>query len=56
MPHSSSQTRAHVGPRHALLTPGNHVSSTVPGITGATTIVLINEGMGAKFAQLISHR
>jgi (S)-ureidoglycine aminohydrolase len=53
MPHPTSQTRAHVGARHALLTPGNHVGSTVPGITGATTIVLINPGMGAKFAQLL---
>lgn len=53
MPHPSSQTRAHVGPRHALLTRGNHVASNVPGITGATTIVLINEAMGAKFAQLL---
>lgn len=53
MPAPSSQTRAHVGTRHALLTPGNHVNSTIPGITDATTIVLINEGLGAKFAQLL---
>ena len=53
MPDPTSQTRAHVGPRHALLTPGNHVASTIPGVTGATTIVLINEGLGAKFAQLL---
>ncbi len=53
MAHPSSQTRAHVGVRHALLTPGNHVNSTVPGITGATVIVLINEALGARFAQLL---
>jgi (S)-ureidoglycine aminohydrolase len=53
MPHPTSQTRAHVGPRHALLTPGNHVPSTVPGFTGATTIIMINPGLGAKFAQLL---
>ncbi len=53
MPELFGHTRAHVGPRHALLTPHNHVNSNVPGITGATTIVLINEAMGAKFAQLL---
>jgi (S)-ureidoglycine aminohydrolase len=46
-------TRAHVGPRHALLTPSNHVNSSVPGITGATAIVLINGAMGAGFAQTL---
>jgi len=29
------------------------VGSEVPGITGAKTVVLINEAMGAKFAQLL---
>ncbi len=53
MPELFGHTRAHVGPRHALLTPHNHVSSTVPGISGATTVVLINERMGAGFAQLL---
>jgi (S)-ureidoglycine aminohydrolase len=46
-------TRARVSARHALLTPGNHVASSVPGIMGATTVVLINEAMGAKLAQLL---
>ncbi len=46
-------TRARIAARHALITPGNHVNSTVPGFTGATTVVLINEAMGAKFAQLL---
>lgn len=46
-------TRAHIAARHALITPGNHVNSSVPGITGATAVVLINEAMGAKFAQLL---
>lgn len=53
MPELFGHTRAHVGPRHALLTPHNHVASSVPGITGATTVILINEAMGAKFAQLL---
>ncbi len=46
-------TRAHIAARHALITPGNHVNSSVPGITGATVAVLINEAMGARFAQLL---
>jgi len=46
-------TRTHVAARHALITPHNHVNSAVPGITGATTVVLINEAMGARFAQLL---
>ena len=53
MPELFGHTRAHIGPRHALITPGNHVNSSVPGFTGATTVVLINEAMGAKFAQLL---
>ena len=46
-------TRAHIGARHALITPANHVSSFVPGITGATATVLINAAMGAGFAQTL---
>jgi (S)-ureidoglycine aminohydrolase len=53
MPELFGHTRARVAARHALLTPDNHVSSSVPGITGATTVILINEAMGAKFAQLL---
>lgn len=53
MPELFGHTRAHVGVRHALLTSANHVNSSVPGITGATAIVLINEAMGAKFAQTL---
>ena len=47
------QTRTRVAARHALLAPDGHVKSNVPGITGAATIILINEVMGAKFAQLL---
>lgn len=53
MPELFGHTRARVAARHALLTPNNHVNSSVPGITGAKTIVLINEALGAKFAQLL---
>src|SRR5689334_13941562 len=53
MPDLFGHSRAHIAARHALITPGNHVNSSVPGISGATTVVLINEAMGAKFAQLL---
>jgi (S)-ureidoglycine aminohydrolase len=46
-------TRGRVAARHALITPANHVTSSVPGITGATAVVLINEAMGANLAQLL---
>jgi (S)-ureidoglycine aminohydrolase len=53
MPELFGHTRARIAARHALITPDNHVNSSVPGITGATTVVLINEAMGAKFAQTL---
>jgi (S)-ureidoglycine aminohydrolase len=53
MPELFGHTRARVAARHALITPENHVNSTVPGITGATAAVLINPAMGARFAQTL---
>src|SRR5688572_4689112 len=47
------QTRTRVSPRHALIGPDGHVQSNVPGISGAAAVILINEAMGAKFAQLL---
>lgn len=47
------QTRTRVAARHALIAPDGHVKSNVPGITGAATVILINEAMGAHFAQLL---
>lgn len=47
------QTRTRVAARHALIAPDGHVKSNVPGITGAATVILINEAMGARFAQLL---
>jgi (S)-ureidoglycine aminohydrolase len=47
------QTRTHIGQRHALIGPEGHVKSNVPGITGAATVILINEALGAKFSQLL---
>ena len=53
MPDLFGHTRARIAARHALITPDNHVSSAVPGITGATSVILINDALGAKFAQLL---
>lgn len=53
MPELFGHTRARVAARHALLTPDNHVSSSLPGVTGATAVVLVNPAMGAGFAQLL---
>ena len=53
MPELFGSTRAHVAHRHALITPANHVNSSVPGITGATAAVLVNPAMGATFAQIL---
>lgn len=47
------QTRTRVAARHALIAPDGHVKSVVPGISGAAVVVVINEAMGAKFAQLL---
>src|SRR5436190_14099363 len=47
------QTRTRVAARHALIAPDGQVKSAVPGITGAATVILINEPMGARFAQLL---
>ena len=47
------QTRSRVAARHALIAPDGQVKSNVPGISGADTVVLIDEAMGAKFAQLL---
>ena len=46
-------TRAHLSSRHALITPSNHVNSSIPGVTGAKAVVLINGAMGANFAQTL---
>jgi len=47
------QTRTRIAARHALIAPDGHVKSNVPGITGASTVILISEGMGANVAQLL---
>jgi (S)-ureidoglycine aminohydrolase len=52
MPELFGHTRSRVGARHALITPGSHVGSSLPGFVGVTAIVLINEALGAGLAQL----
>lgn len=47
------QTRTRIASRHALIAPDGHVKSKVPGIAGASTVVLISEAMGAKVTQLL---
>lgn len=47
------QTRTRVAARHALIAPDGHVKSCVPGVTGAAAVIVINEAMGARFAQLL---
>jgi (S)-ureidoglycine aminohydrolase len=46
------QTRTRIAARHALIAPDGHVKSNVPGIAGAAAVILINEAMGARFAQI----
>jgi (S)-ureidoglycine aminohydrolase len=47
------QSRTRISARHALIAPDGHVKSSLPGIVDATAVVLINEAMGAGFAQLL---
>ena len=49
----SALTRTVVKRTHALISPDGYVNSTVPGWTGCTVNVIINEQMGARFCQTI---
>jgi (S)-ureidoglycine aminohydrolase len=53
MPELFGHTRAHVGTRHALITPYNHVNSSLPGVKGASAFVLVSPAMGANVAQVL---
>jgi (S)-ureidoglycine aminohydrolase len=46
-------TRTRIAARHALIAPDGHVKSNMPGIANAAVVILINEAMGAGFAQLL---
>lgn len=53
MPELFGHTRARVAARHALITPDNHVNSSLPGVLGATAVVLVSPAMGAQVAQTL---
>jgi (S)-ureidoglycine aminohydrolase len=45
-------TRTFIGQRRALIAADGQVVSSLPGVTGATTVVLISPEMGAGFTEL----
>lgn len=47
------QTRTRIASRHALIAPDGHVKSSLPGVAKAAAVILINEAMGAGFAQTL---
>lgn len=49
----SALTRSVVRNSHALISPDGYINSVVPGWTGCTVNVIINEQMGARFCQTI---
>ena len=53
MPELFGHTRARVGARYALITPDNHVNSSLPGVKGATAVALVSPAIGASFAQTL---
>jgi len=54
IPHSGL-TRTAIHPDHALIAPESHIPLSVPGWTGAQTIVLISRELGAGFGQYLVH-
>jgi (S)-ureidoglycine aminohydrolase len=49
----SALTRSVVKRNHAVIAPDGYINSNVPGWTGCTTNVIINEQMGARLCQTI---
>ena len=49
----SALTRSVVKKSHALISPDGYINSVIPGWTGCTVNVIINEQMGARFMQTI---
>ncbi|MCA8830809.1 (S)-ureidoglycine aminohydrolase [Hymenobacter pini] len=49
----SSFTRSVVRRNHAIIAPDGYINSNVPGWTGCTVNVIINEQMGARLCQTI---
>lgn len=50
----SALTRSIVKRNHAIIASDGHINSNLPGWTGCTVNVIINEAMGAKFSQIIT--
>lgn len=53
LPLPFGQTRTRIAARHALIAPDGHVKSNLPGIAGASVVVLISPALGAGFTQLL---
>lgn len=49
----SALTRSVVRRNHAIIAPDGYINSTVPGWTGCTVNVIINEQMGARLCQTL---
>ena len=49
----SALTRSVVKRNHAIIAPDGYINSNVPGWTGCTTNVIINEQMGAHLCQML---
>ena len=49
----SALTRSVVKRNHAIIAPDGYINSTVPGWTGCTVNVIINEQMGARLCQTL---
>ncbi len=49
----SALTRSVVRPNHAIISPDGYINSNVPGWTGCTVNVIINEQMGARLCQTL---
>lgn len=50
----SALTRSVVRRNHAIISPDGYINSSVPGWTNCTVNVIVNEAMGARFAQLLA--
>ncbi len=49
----SALTRSVTRANHAIISPDGHINSNVPGWTGCTVNVIINEQMGARLCQML---
>jgi len=49
--HNLGQTRSSHQPNHLLLTPDTFVRTTLPGMQGASAIVLVGPALGARFTE-----